>query len=67
MTNKKSEVISFKKIEVYEAIIKVSDNSIMPHRTIKMYWDIEGNIIGHLDPLDEFPAINKAASFDVSS
>lgn len=67
MENKKSEVISFKKIEVYEAIIKVSDNSIMPPRTIKMYWDIEGNGIGQLDPLYEFPAINKAASSDVSS
>lgn len=56
--SQKTEIVS-----VVKVIFKIkNDKSIMPNRTIKEYWTLDGKYIGKIDPLDNYPLINESAS-----
>lgn len=41
----------------------VSEDCIMPKRTVSQFWTMEGEFVGEIDPLDQFPSINSSASY----
>lgn len=57
-----TEIVSIVKVR-----FEIKDNSVlMPSRIIEEYWTLDGRMVGKIDPLDNYLAIEEAVKSEAS-
>lgn len=55
------KALSTEIIEIAKVRFEIKDDSmLMPSRIIEEYWTLDGKMVGKIDPLDDYLAIEEA-------